>query len=194
MPSKAQRVVDTWNLVLDNSPAEMLASLEDCADGADGVNEQGYSCLMWAALYGKEEHLLVLLECGADASRKLEQDYYSKAYPAGSTALDIARITQEKTGSDRRQIIRMLDAAARGGWEEWKVSPGGAAVWGRWQQKWAQEKAKQERQASDKAARERQRRRQQQRAVDRVVHAPLSASVAEVPSRSRRYNRAIMYG
>ena len=179
LPTTAE-VVDTWNLVLDHGPAEMLGALEAATDGVDAVNEQGYTCLMWAALYGKEEHALVLLECGADVAHRLEQDYYSKTYPAGSTAVDIAVITEKKTGADRQRLISMLTAAADGHWSEWKAEPDGAAFWAAWQQKWAAEQSKQARQAQEKVERARRRRKLQQRAVDRVVHTPLSASTAEV--------------
>ena len=80
--------------MLDNPPSAMMAALDECPEGVDAVNEMGYTCVMWAALYGKEEHLIVLLECEANLALTLQEDYYSKTYPAGSTALDIARITQ----------------------------------------------------------------------------------------------------
>ena len=95
--------VDTWKLVLDNPPSAMMAALDDCPEGVDAVNEMGYTCVMWAALYGKEEHLIVLLECEANLALTLQEDYYSKTYPAGSTALDIARITQVRPHKPSQQ-------------------------------------------------------------------------------------------
>ena len=95
--------VDTWKLVLDNPPSAMMAALDECPEGVDAVNEMGYTCVMWAALYGKEEHLIVLLECEANLALTLQEDYYSKTYPAGSTALDIARITQVRPHKPSQQ-------------------------------------------------------------------------------------------
>jgi hypothetical protein len=172
--------VDTWNLVLDNPPSGMMTALDDCVDGVDAVNEMGYTCVMWAALYGKEEHLVVLLECEADVSMQLQEDYYSKTYPAGSTALDIARITQEKTGSDRKLIIEMLTAASELKWDEWKTSEKGAKVWRKYQEKWEKDKQKREREEKSKREREKKRKLMERRAVQRVRDNPFAASTQTV--------------
>ena len=172
--------VDTWNLVLDNPPSGMMTALDDCIDGVDAVNEMGYTCVMWAALYGKEEHLVVLLECEADVSMQLQEDYYSKTYPAGSTALDIARITQEKTGSDRKRIIEMLTAASELKWDEWKASDKGAKVWRKYQEKWEKDKQKREREEKAKRERKKKRKLMERRAVQRVRDNPFAASTQTV--------------
>ncbi len=172
--------VDTWNLVLDNPPSGMMTALDDCVDGVDAVNEMGYTCVMWAALYGKEEHLIVLLECEADVSMQLQEDYYSKTYPAGSTALDIARITQEKTGSDRKLIIEMLTAASELKWDEWKASEKGAKVWRKYQEKWEKDKQRREREEKTKREREQKRKLMERRAVQRVRDNPFAASTQTV--------------
>ena len=172
--------VDTWNLVLDNPPSGMMAALDECVDGVDAVNEMGYTCVMWAALYGKEEHLIVLLECEADVSMQLQEDYYSKTYPAGSTALDIATITQEKTGSDRKLIIQMLTAARDAKWDDWKASEKGAKVWRKWQEKWEKDKQKREREEATKRDREKKRKSLERRAVARVRENPFAASTQTV--------------
>ena len=172
--------VDTWNLVLDNSPSGMMTALDECVDGVDAVNEMGYTCVMWAALYGKEEHLIVLLECEADVSMQLQEDYYSKTYPAGSTALDIATITQEKTGSDRKLIIEMLTAASELKWDEWKASEKGAKVWRKYQEKWEKDKQKREREEKAKHEREKKRKLMERRAVQRVRDNPFAASTQTV--------------
>ena len=172
--------VDTWNLVLDNPPSGMMMALDECVDGVDAVNEMGYTCVMWAALYGKEEHLIVLLECEADVTMQLQEDYYSKTYPAGSTALDIATITQEKTGSDRKLIIQMLSAASEAKWDEWKASEKGAKVWRKWQEKWEKDKQKREREERSKREREKKRKAMERRAVQRVRENPFAASTQTV--------------
>jgi hypothetical protein len=173
--------VDTWNLVLDNSPSEMMAALDECPDGVDAVNEMGYTCVMWAALYGKEEHLIVLLECEADVSLTLKEDgNYSKTYPAGSNALDIARLTQEKTGSDRELIMQMLQAAMEEGWESWKTTEVGERVWEKWRSKWERDKQKRERKDAERIAKERKRRAAEQAAIDRLRSSPYAASVSTV--------------
>ena len=172
---------DTWNLVLDNTPSEMMAALDECAGGVDAINEMGYTCVMWGALYGKEEHLIVLLECEADVHLTLKEDgNYSKTYPAGSTALDIARLTQEKTGSDRELIMDMLKAAMGDKWEEWKETERGALVWSKWRTKWERDKARRERKEKEKAAKERKRRAAERAAIDRLRDSPYAASVATV--------------
>ena len=44
----------------------MMSTLHKKHSGnVDGTNEMGYTCVMWAAVYGKEEHLILLLESGA---------------------------------------------------------------------------------------------------------------------------------
>ncbi len=46
----------------------MLNHLQSCPGGVNATDAAGWTCLHWAAMDGKEEHVAALLDSGAEAS------------------------------------------------------------------------------------------------------------------------------
>ena len=189
---------------------------------------------MWAALYGKAEHLFTLIEQGADVALPLKvhedllltpyvryalltipavdslalplkhHSYSSNSYPVDSTALDIATITVEKTGSERKTIIAMLRAVmddpeaastdaitglikrtARplgGGkstrWMDWKAS--NRQVWRQWELKNEQRRLQKERERQQKELAAMRADEERQAALIAMKRVPLKATAPAV--------------
>jgi hypothetical protein len=109
----------TWEL-LQRNPAVMLKELAS-RGGADLVDSYGWSCLHFAALHGKTEHVVALLDSGADALRgttgSVSGLQTGGERGAGLTAVDLARAPAEGVPA-RTKVLKMLLAAEQGHWAQ----------------------------------------------------------------------------
>ena len=96
--------------------------------GLDAVDETyGWSALMWSARAGYKRHVEALLSKGADATMQSTDSYWlnGREFPAGSTALDIARLA----GRPAANALVLLEQEAGMGYEddddpmEWSARP-----------------------------------------------------------------------
>eukprot|EP01048_Picozoa_sp_COSAG05_P003054 COSAG05_NODE_136_length_16902_cov_21.052312_7_plen_287_part_00 len=108
----------TW-LLTQKRPSEMVEGLKN---EVDMVDKNGWSCLHWAALAGKEGHVAILLDCGADwtAETRVPIQHVSGDRMAGTTAEELARYPGGAI-KGHANIIAMLQAAERGGWQQRKM-------------------------------------------------------------------------
>lgn len=59
--------IPTRDIVQQDARA-MLNHLQTCPGGVNATDASGWTCLHWAAMAGKEEHVAALLDSGAEAS------------------------------------------------------------------------------------------------------------------------------
>jgi hypothetical protein len=105
----------TW-LLMQKRPSEMVEGLKG---ELDMIDKNGWTCLHWSALAGKEDHVAILLDSGADYAieTKVAIQHVSGDRKAGTTAQELARYPGG-TIKGHVNIIAMLQAAARGGWQQ----------------------------------------------------------------------------
>jgi hypothetical protein len=111
--------LDTESLVLNLTALGLIAQLQGEHDGVNTADEWGWTCLHKAAVYGKKDHVVALLDAGVDVSRRTAHDP-AQMYEANVDALRLAELVQEQGWGERRQLIEMLKLAAAG---QWQVSP-----------------------------------------------------------------------
>ena len=87
--------------------------------GGGLADKNGWTCLHWASLMGKEEHVAIILDSGADWSvNDGGHQHVSGNRRAGTTPEELARYPGGNRGVN---IIAMLQAAERGGWQQRKM-------------------------------------------------------------------------
>jgi hypothetical protein len=74
--------------------------------GINSTDENGWTCLMWAARFNRMGNAVDLLRQGAKVGCRSKTDVWR--YRAGSTAADIADITQGYDGQDRSSLVAQL--------------------------------------------------------------------------------------
>ena len=110
------RGIDAEGLVLNCTPVGLVDQLVGGDEGGiDATDRWGWSCLHKASIYGKADHVIALLDAGANPLLKTEHDP-SQIYPARASALDLAECVQKEGWGDRDPIIKMLQVAASGRW------------------------------------------------------------------------------
>ena len=111
------RGIDAEGLVLNCTPAGLVDQLMGDEGGIDATDRWGWSCLHKAAIYGKADHVIALLDAGADPSLRTEHDP-TQIYAAHATALELAEMVQREGWGDREPIANMLQVAESGRWTE----------------------------------------------------------------------------
>ena len=117
--AKALAVNATHTRSIVNQDARaMLNHLQTCPGGVNAIDAAGWSCLHWAALDGKEEHVAALLDSGAEVSLVTAQpiadeNVSSGVREAGTTAATLARFPSEG-GKGHTRVVKLLSAAERG--------------------------------------------------------------------------------
>lgn len=109
------RYIDTEGLVLNCTPLGMLDRLTGEEAGVDATDEWGWTCLHKASIYGKADHIIALLDAGADSTLSTRHDP-TQIYEPRATALALALCVQEQGWGDRGPTISMLETAATGKW------------------------------------------------------------------------------
>ena len=114
--------IPTKGIVQQDARA-MLNHLQTCSGGVNAVDAAGWSCLHWASLEGKEEHVAALLDSGAEATLTTTLPVDDERLPsgvrdAGTTASTLARFPGGEGGSGKAKshprIVKLLSAAERG--------------------------------------------------------------------------------
>jgi hypothetical protein len=117
----------TW-LLVQKRDSEMMEGLRGEVDLAD---RNGWTCLHWASLMGKDEHVAIILDSGADWSVEttVAIQHVSGNRRAGTTPEELARYPGGVI-KGHVNIVAMLQAAERGGWQQRKMCKqnGDAAV------------------------------------------------------------------
>ena len=109
------RYIDTEGLALNCTPLGMLDRLTGEEAGVNATDEWGWTCLHKASIYGKADHIIALLDAGADSTLMTRHDP-TQIYEPKATALALARCVQEQGWGDRGSAISMLETAATGRW------------------------------------------------------------------------------
>ena len=100
----------------------MLNHLQTCSGGVNAVDAAGWSCLHWASLEGKEEHVAALLDSGAEATLTTTLPVDDERLPsgvrdAGTTASTLARfpglLAAARAAALRPSAVASASAAAR---------------------------------------------------------------------------------
>ena len=84
-----RRGIDAESLVLNLTPLGLVDHLLGEGD-INATDRWGWSCLHKAAIYGKSDHLIALLDAGADPNLLTEHDP-SQIYQPKATALELAQ-------------------------------------------------------------------------------------------------------
>ena len=101
---------DSFRAVRFNNATQVVPALVETTT-VDLLDDWGWSPLMHAAEQNhKQMHVKKLLAAGADATIRSAKKY--GMYPAGSTALDIAKQVQASVGFDRLAVIALLEGAS----------------------------------------------------------------------------------
>ena len=101
--------------MLNCTPLGMLDRLVGEEAGVDATDEWGWTCLHKASIYGKADHIIALLDAGADVALKTKHDP-SQIYERNASALALAQCVSNQGWGDREPVIAMLEAALAGRW------------------------------------------------------------------------------
>ena len=72
--SRIERFLDVEELVLNLTPMGLVSLLRKEAAGLDAVDEWGWTSLHKAAVYGKADHVVALLDAGANYKSRTVHD------------------------------------------------------------------------------------------------------------------------
>lgn len=129
--------------MLNLTPMGLVSQLRSEVDGVDSVDEWGWTCLHKAAVYGKADHVLALLDAGASFGlRTVHGDWRSpfvccrraflispaisstvafadptQMYKAKATALELADLVQSNGWGERSSVTSLLQTAEVGEWK-----------------------------------------------------------------------------
>ena len=114
-----RKAIDSESLVLNLTPAGLvdhLLSGDPPALGINATDRWGWSALHKAAIYGKADHIIALLDAGADPSLRTEHDP-TQIYKARANAFELAQCVDHEGWGDRIPIMQMLETALSGQWQ-----------------------------------------------------------------------------
>ena len=107
----------TWKWA-QSSPPAMIKQLTSCQD-VNMRDNYGWTCLHWAALRGAIEHVVALLDAGADSmigtTASISYPQTCGERPAGTTAEHLARAPAHGVAAHTK-IVKMLMGAEQGHW------------------------------------------------------------------------------